>query len=189
MMGAILKQLVVGGGNIPIYLREAFKEGQKGIGGRGPLLADLMRMLRTATASLPQVFICIDALDECLPRNLPGLLESLRGIVRESPKMRIFLTGRPHVREAIEKYFAEALVIPVSPNTDDIRNYMEMKLDRDDDPEVMDDDLREDIVRVILDKMSDMCVAAFGLSIISMVYAYEKLCVDSRPFRSTLRLF
>ena len=103
--------------------------------------------------------------------------------------MRIFLTGRPHVRETIEKYFAEALVIPFSPNTDDIRNHMEMKLDRDDDPEVMDDDLREDIVKVILDKMSDMCVAAFGLSIISMVYAYEKLCVDSCSFRSTLRLF
>jgi len=47
-------------------------------------------------------------------------------------------------------------VIPVSPNTDDIRNYIEMKLDRDDEPEAMDNDLRADTVRVILDKMSDM---------------------------------
>ena len=183
MMGAILKQLVVGGGDIPIYLREAFKEGQKGIGGRRPMLADLMRMLRMAIASLPQVFICIDALDECLPRNLPDLLESLRGIVRESPKTRIFLTGRPHIMEAIQKYFTEALVMPVSPSTNDIRNYLEMKLDRDDDPEAMDDNLREDIVEVILDRMSDMCVGAFGLSILSMMYTYEKLCVDSSSFR------
>jgi len=173
MMGAILKQLV-GGDGIPIYLREAFQKGQRVIGGRGLLLADLMPMLRTAIASLPQVFICIDALDECLPKNLPEFLESLRNIVRESPTTRIFLTGRPHIEAAIQRYFTKAVVIPVSPNADDIRNYLKMKLDRDDEPEAMDNDLREDIVNVILDKMSDMCVGEFNLSILSM-YTYEKL--------------
>ena len=44
MMGVILKQLV-DRGDIPIYLREAFQEGRKEIGGRGFLLSDLMRML------------------------------------------------------------------------------------------------------------------------------------------------
>ena len=157
MMGAILKQLV-GKGDIPSYLRQAFQEGQKEIGGRGLLLADLMPMLRTAISSLPRVFICIDALDECLPKSLPEFLRSLRDIVRESPTTRIFLTGRPHVEGAIRRYFAKAVVISVSPNTEDIRNYLEMKLDRDDEPEAMDTDLREDIVEVILDNMSDMCV-------------------------------
>ena len=157
MIGAILKQLV-GRGDIPIYIREAFQEGQNEIGGRGLLLADLMRMLKTAIASLPQVFICIDALDECLPKHLPEFLESLRDIVRESPTMRIFLTGRPHVGGAIQRYFAKVVEIPVSPNTDDIRNYLEMKLDRDGEPEAMDKDLRADIVKEILEKMSDMCV-------------------------------
>ena len=38
-----------------------------------------------------------------------------------------------------------------------------MKLDRDDEPEAMDKDLRADIVKVILDKMSDMCVGTFDL--------------------------
>ena len=161
MIGAILKQLV-GRGSIPTYLREAFEKGQKEIGGRGLLLADLMRMLRTAIASLPQVFVCIDALDECLPKNLPEFLESLGDIVRESPTTRIFLTGRPHVGGAIQRYFTKVIVIPVSPNTDDIRSYLEMKLDRDDEPEAMDNDLREDIVKIILEKMSDMCVRAFG---------------------------
>ena len=173
MMGAILKQLV-GRGDIPIYLREAFQEGQKVIGGRGLLLADLMPMLRTAITSLPQVFICIDAIDECLPKNLPEFLESLRDIVRESPTTRIFLTGRLHVEGAIQRYFSKAVVIPVSPNMDDIRSYLKMKLDRDDEPEAMDNDLRTDIVEVILDKMSNMCVGEFNLSILSM-YTYEKI--------------
>ena len=180
MMGAILKQLV-GRGGIPENVREAFQEGKKEIGGRGLRLADLMRMLGIAIASLPQVFICIDALDECLPKNLPELLESLRDIVRGSPSTRIFLTGRSHVKETIQRYFAKGVLIPISPNTQDIRNYLEMRLNRDVEPDAMDDDLRGDIVRSILDKMSDMYVVAFRLSPLSVVYAY-RLWADSFLF-------
>ena len=182
MMGAILKQLV-GWGDIPIYLREAFQEGKKEIGGRGLRLADLMRMLRTAIASLPQVFICIDALDECLPKHLPELLESLRDIVRESPKTRIFLTGRPHVKEDIQRYFPKAVVISIIPNMDDIRCYLEMRLDRDPEPEAMNDDLRADIVRITLEKISNVCVEAFITSILSALYTYQRVYLDSSLFR------
>ena len=159
VLGAILKQLV-GRGDMPEDIRKAFQEGKREIGGRGLRHADLMGMLRTAIASLQQVFICIDALDECLPKHLPELLKSLRDIVRESPTTRIFLTGRPHVREDIQRYFTKVAVIPISPNTDDIRNYLDMRLDGDADPEAMNDDLRADIVRIILEKVSDMCVGA-----------------------------
>ena len=149
MMGAILKRLV-GRREIPKEIKDAFHEGRR------PLRGDLVRMLMSAMASLPPVYICIDALDECLPKNLPELLESLRDIVRGSPTTRIFLTGRPHVRAAIQRYFTGAVEIPISPNTDDVRNYLHMKLDRDEEPEAMDDGLRADIVQTILDKMSDM---------------------------------
>ena len=141
MMGAILKQLV-GKRDIPEDLRETLQGEKRMAGGRGPLLTDLMRMFRTSIASLPQVFIAIDALDECLPKHLPELLGSLRDLARESPKMRIFLTGRPHVTEAIRRHFPMALIIPISPNGDDIKGYLEMKLDRDTEPEAMNDSLR-----------------------------------------------
>ena len=162
IMGAIWKQLV-GRREIPKDIREAFQEGRR------PLLPDLVRMLRIAIASLPQVFICIDGLDECLPRNLPELLESLRDIVQESSKTRIFLTGRPHVTETIQRYFTKAVVILISPNQDDIRNYIETRLDRDDQLEAMNKDLRADIIKMILDKMSDMWV---GVSPLSTMYTY-----------------
>ena len=119
MVGAILKQLVCGG-DIPKDIREAFQKAKKEWGGRGLLRADLMRMLKVAIASRPQVFICIDALDECLPKDLPELLESLREIGRESLTTRIFLIGRPHVREAIQRCLARAVVLPISPNTVDV---------------------------------------------------------------------
>ena len=151
IMGAILKQLV-SRREIPKDIREAFQVGRR------PLLPNIVRMLRVAIASLSQVFICIDALDELLPKDLPELLESLRDIVRESPRTRIFLTGRPHIKETIQRYFIQVVVIPISPNQDDIRNYVETRLDRDDQPEAMNKDLREDIVKMILDRMSAMWV-------------------------------
>ena len=180
VMGSILKQLI--GTDIPGYLREAFQEGKRGIGGRGLRLADLMAMLRTTIASLRQVFICIDALDECLPKHLPELLESLRDILRESPTARIFLTGRPYIKEDIQRYFPMAVVVLISPNTNDIKNCLEMKFDRDVYPEAMNDGLRAAIVRIILEKTSDMCVEAFGISIPSIMYTYLRLYADSFLF-------
>ena len=44
-------------------------------------LQDMVRMLKQAIATLPEVFICIDALDECLPKNLPELPERLKDIL------------------------------------------------------------------------------------------------------------
>jgi len=148
-MGAILKRLV--GREVPEDLRKAFAEGRR------PLLGDLMRMLRIAIASLPHVFICVDALDGCLPKDLPKLLESLQDIVRESPRTRIFLTGRSHVAEVIYTYFTKAVEVAISTNEGDIRKYVEMRLDSDEVPEAMNYSLRAEIVRTIVD-MSNMYV-------------------------------
>ena len=176
IMGAIWNQLV-GRTGIPDDIRESFKEGRR------PLLPDLKRMLRIAIASLPQAFICIDGLDEFLPKDLPKLLELLRDILPESPRARIFLTGRPHVKEAVQRYFTKAVAIPISPNQEDIRNYLEMRLDSDDEPEAMSNDLRADIVRVILEEMSDVCVGTLPVSHLSAMNTYQWLCADSSWFR------
>ena len=182
IIGAILKQLA-GRGDIPDCVREGFQKAKEEFGGRGPRLAEMMGMLGVVIASLPQVIICIDALDECLPKYLPELLKSLKDIARGSPTTRIFLTGRPHVGEDVRRYFTSAVVIPISPNTDDIRNYLKMKLDGDAEPEAMSSDLRADIIRVIMEKISDMCVGPFRISTLSMMYTYQRLCVDSCLFR------
>jgi len=181
VMGAILKQLVCRG-DIPVYLREAFQQGKMEVGGRGLRLADLMGMLRMAIASLPQVFICVDALDECLPKHLPELLKSLRDIVRESPRVRIFLTGRPHIGEDIQGCFPKAVAVLISPKTDDVRNYLQMRLDNDAEPQAMNNNLRADIIRIILERISDTCVGAFLSSTQSVEYAYQKLCLGSSLF-------
>ena len=162
IMGAILKELI-GRGEIPKEIREAFREAEN-VGGRRLLLSDLRQMLRIAIGLLPKLFICIDGLDECLPKDLPELLGLLGDIIREFPGTRIFLTGRPQVEKDIQRCFPKAVPIPINPNRDDIRGYVMMRLDSDIEREAMSDDLRAKIVNIMLDKMSNMYVGAFPLS-------------------------
>ena len=154
MLGAVLKQLASRGG-IPEYIQEAFREAKKEFGGRGLRVPDMVEILK-AIASLPRVFICIDALDECTAKNRRELLESMREMVRMSLNIRVFLTGRPHIEDEILKCFSDALRIPLSPTPSDIKSYLEMRLDRDADPNAMDDELRSDIMRIIREKISEM---------------------------------
>ena len=154
MLGAMLKQLVSRGG-IPEHIREAFQQAKKKFGGQNLLLPEMVDILKKTITSLPQVFICIDALDESPPKHRRELLESLREIIRASSSTRVFLTGRSHIDDEIVKYFNEAIRIPLSPTHGDIRSYLERRLNRDTDPNAMDDELREDIMRIILEKISE----------------------------------
>ena len=157
ILGAILKQLFEGDG-VPGPLRQVFRKGKRGFGGRAMQLLDLVEMLKTTIASLPEVFICIDGLDECLPKNRRELLESLQEIVRALPTTRVLLSGRPHIQDEIKRYFTEAIMITVIPTIRDIERYLEMRLNRDPTPSAMDANLRAEIMKVIPRKISQMYV-------------------------------
>ena len=163
MLGAILKQLLERDG-IPEPLRQCFRKGKGGVGGRAPRLSDLVKMLKTTVTSLPEVFICIDGLDECLPKNRQELLESLQNIVRASPTTRVFLSGRPHIRDEVKSYFAWTIMVSITPTIRDIERYLEMRLDKDTAPHAMDDSLRAEIMRVIPREISQMCLETTPLT-------------------------
>jgi len=168
MLGAILKQLLERDG-IPEPVRQAFRKEKRGFGGRAVQLLDLVNILKTTVASLAEVFICIDALDECLPDNRRELLESLQDIIKASPNVRVFLSGRPHIWGEIKRYFPEAVMIPVIPTVGDIERYLEIRLDRDTTPGAMDDNLRAEIMRVIPGTISQMCVETVTLASIGIL--------------------
>ena len=152
MLGAILKQLV-SIGEMPENIQQAFR---KRFSDRGLRLTDVMGMLKTTIALLPAVYICIDALDESTPESRQELLGSLQNIVWESPGTRVLFTGRSHVAEDVRKYFTGAIILPVSPTKDDIRIYLDARLDRDTEPHAMDNDLRWDIMRIISETISEV---------------------------------
>ena len=155
MLGSILKQLLQREG-IPEPLRQVFRKEKRGFGGRAAQLVDLVSMLKAALTSLSEVFICIDGLDECLPKNRRELLESLEKIVQASPNTRLFLSGRPHIRDEVKKCFIEPAMIAIVPTIGDIKRYLAMRLDQDPTPSAMDYNLRAGILSVIPRKVSQM---------------------------------
>ena len=155
MLGAILKQLA-SRGSIPKDIQDAFQKARDDFSGRGLQLFDLVKIIKTVIKSLSRVFICIDALDESTPQHRRELLESLQEIVQVSKNTRIFIAGRPHIKDETMRAFSKVVTIRLSPTQGDIKSYLEMRLSRDTDPYAMDDKLRADIMRVIPEKTSKM---------------------------------
>ncbi|RPA89751.1 hypothetical protein L873DRAFT_1720579, partial [Choiromyces venosus 120613-1] len=157
MLGALLKQVVAGVEPIPSEIKSAFERAKKQVDGRTLRLPEIRAMLVKSLSYLRRGFICIDAVDEFPQKGRPELWDSLRHIMRECPNTRLFITGRPHIRDEVRKYFSgSATVIPIKPRMEDIVRYLEMRLDRDPDADIMDESLRADILRVIPATISEI---------------------------------
>ena len=76
------------------------------------------------------------------------------------------------------------LCLPYSTRADNTDNYPEMRSDRDGWPEGMNDDPQGDLVRIIPDRMSDICVREFGVSPVLALYTNKGLRADPSLFRS-----
>jgi len=159
MIGALTKQLVNALGMVPPEIERAFERAEREVGGRGLQVSETIKLLQAAIAPVKRTFICIDALDECSDKHLSQLLTSLNTVSQASPDIRLFITGRPHIRSAVERYLsAGAQVIPIGPSSEDIKEYLEIELGRDLDSEAMSPALRADILKRIPEKIPDTYV-------------------------------
>jgi len=165
ILGSLLKQIVSGMESIPEDISHAFQEEKKAIGGRGPQLVDIVKMLQAITSSL-RTFMCIDALDECAGVQRVRILDSLNKILERSPDTRIFITGRPHIRAEVERCLARRVMsVSISPAKRDIIMYLHARLGEDETPDAMDESLKADILEMIPKSISEMCVGAIALRI------------------------
>jgi len=158
MLGAILKQVVGGLEHVPEEIKSAFQKSKKQIDGRELESGEICKLIVSSLRTLQRSYICIDALDEFPRESRPELLRSLVQIIRESPSTRLFLTGRSHIRDEIERYFAGSAEIQIKPTEKDIRKYLTMRLSNDTQPEAMDKGLREEIFRIIPENICEMYV-------------------------------
>ena len=158
MLGALLRQLVYGLEETPEEISQAYKGQKNAIGGRGPKLADMVKMIQ-ATSSKKRTFICIDALDECAAGYRAKILDSLNQILKKSPETRIFVTGRPHIRPEIRRCLAGRVTsVSISPRKSDIITYLYRRLREDTTPDAMDSGLAAEILRKIPENVSEVYV-------------------------------
>jgi len=163
MLGALLKQVVSGLGEVPGEIAKAYEDQKKVIGGRRPELSDILKMLQ-ATSSERFTFICIDALDECAADHRVRVLDSLHQILQKSPGTRIFVTGRPHIQDEIGRRIPRKVTaIRITPKRGDIIGYLRARLSEDTNPDAMDSSLEADILKKIPEDISEMCVGATTL--------------------------
>ena len=155
LLGALLKQIVSALELVPNEIQREFENSKGRVGGCRLLLPDILGMLVRSLSCLPRVFICIDALDEFPAKHRPELWESLRQIVQECPNTRLFLTGRLHIRDEVQEYFPGAAeMLQISPRERDIELYLRMRLSRDPEPDVMDEELKTDVLRIVPEVIS-----------------------------------
>jgi len=154
----LLKQLLVGMREVPGEIVQAYENQKNSIGGRKPGLPDIVQMLQT-TSSTKRTFICIDALDECVPEYRTKILDSLNKILQESPATRIFVTGRPHVLPDITRRLAGRVTsLPITTKRDDIIIYLHSRLEEDTILDAMDSNLEAEILEKIPEDVSEMYV-------------------------------
>ena len=158
MLGALLKQLVTGLGEVPGEIVQAYEEQKNFIGGRRPQHSDIVEMLQTAS-SKKRTFVCIDALDECVPEHRVKLLNSLNKILQKSPGTRIFVTGRPHIQPELGRRFSGRVTsLSMGTKRDDIIRYLRSRLEEDTTPDAMNSSLEAEILKKIPEDVSEMYV-------------------------------
>ena len=166
VLGSLLRQVVGALTQIPGDVQKAFERAKRQVDGCGLLLPEIVGMLIKSLSSLEWGFICIDALDEFPLKCRPQLWECLQRVIRQCSNTRLFITGRPHICDEVGKYFPRAAgMLPIRPSRDDIGLYLRMRLERDPEFDVMNLDLRADILRVIPESIGGMSVLSAHVEI------------------------
>ena len=149
VLGSLLRQLVSGLDGIPEAVVQSFRNQKKVIGGRGLQVSGILKMFQIITAT-KRTFICVDALDECVPEYRMIILESLRQLVQEALSTRIFVTGRSHIRSEVERKLDGAVnFLLIEPTGDDVVTYLREKLRNDTTREMMSSALEANIMESI----------------------------------------
>ena len=159
LLGSVLRQVVGALAFVPDEVRGAFEQARRQVDASEPRLPEILDMLVRSLAHLQKGFICIDGLDEFPTQQRTQLWGSLQRVVGECPNTRLFLTGRPHIKEDVERHFPkEADMVTIEATLDDIGRYIEKRLKEDQHVDAMDEGLRADILRVVPENASGMYV-------------------------------
>ena len=158
MIGALVRQVALGTPRIPSEVKSAFEDSERE-GGQGLRLADMVKLFVKIIGSIELVYLCVDAVDEMLRQHRSDFLRALQQVIQDAPNVRLFLTGRPYVRGELDKHLTEgAYIIHIVADQGDITRYLSRKIDDDNnqDPDLMTEDLKNDIIKTMLEKASEM---------------------------------
>jgi hypothetical protein len=150
MIGALIKQLIRWAQTVPTPVLDLFRQRDKEQ--RSMDEEDARKIFGLILDQFDTIYICIDALDECALETRAQLLRFLKAI--HSPSVRLFLTGR-HTIEAEVTGTLSSLsptIVPIIAAEEDLRIYLSQKLESDRSPEIMNENLKNQIMEKLVEK-------------------------------------
>ena len=115
---------------------------------RRPQIQDLELTLLDVCQDFDQVFITIDALDECDERTSRKRFLLFLAELQQTPSIRLFVTSRPYP-EDIQKAFGQAPQIVVEASVADLRKYLRRRIEESDTAGIVDEDFKQHLVETI----------------------------------------
>jgi hypothetical protein len=163
VVASILKQLVSYKSMLPRPVAELHERLEKQRG--HPKLQDLVTTLLLTCQEFREVFIIIDALDECdAKRHRQPFLKVLKDLKNASVK--VFVTSRPYPDD-IKRHLDASPEIIIEASDSDIRKYLAHKIDQDGRPDLIDESLKDKIVTDVVNGAQGMLVDLFRTNVIS----------------------
>lgn len=153
IVASMLKQLASLSPVVMEMMRQSYKNcSLQGLHDR-LFFSELDSLFREACGQFTQVYLVIDALDECDPKDhRKPFLEWIRSL----DFCRVFLTSRPHPDD-LKKAFKSHPQITIEASNDDIEKYLRATIAGNDNAaDIMDDNLVQHVVTTITENAQGM---------------------------------
>lgn len=124
LISSLLQQVLQQSNHLPVDILAPFQKHMSE--GSTPSLSEVSAALKTATAAFANVFIVVDALDECLDDDQHTLLQHVQGV---GSHLHLLVTSRPIA--SIGAHFKNHLTQEIHATDQDIRRYLEDRVVND----------------------------------------------------------
>lgn len=146
VVASLLRQVASQKPVLPTSLLELYtKFGEQN---RRPQIQDFELTLLHVCQNFDQVFIAIDALDECDEGQSRKHFLLFLATLQQTPSIRLFVTSRPYPEE-IRKAFGSAPQVTVEASDADLRKYLRRKIEDSDSAVIIDEGFKQHLVETI----------------------------------------
>ena len=146
IVASLLRQIASQNPELPTSLVELYMKFKDQ--NRKPQIQDLKLTLLDACEDFNQVFVAIDALDECDESMRRKSFLPFLATLQQTPKIRLFITSRPHP-EDIRKALGAAPQVTVEASDADLKKYLRRRIDESANAEIIDEDFRQNLIETV----------------------------------------
>lgn len=132
---------------------------------RKPQIQDLELTLLHVCQDFDQVFILIDALDECDEAMRQKHFLPFLATLQRTSKIRLFVTSRPYPKD-IWKALDTVPQIIVQASDADLRKYLRRRIEDSDNADIIDEDFRQHLIETVAKGAQKMYANHFSASCI-----------------------